>query len=69
MEVTSGSPPKEELHLFAIGAPSTKSSPIRCSVVAEGVPLDMKVDTGVEVSVILKYMYKLLFPHLVLALC
>ena len=51
----ASTPPEEELHLFAIGAPTTKSSSIKCSVVAEGITLDMEVDTGAEVSVISYY--------------
>ena len=29
-EASSTPPPEEELHLFAIGAPTTRSSPIKC---------------------------------------
>ena len=63
-EASSTPPPEEELHLFAIGAPTTKSSPIKCSVVAEGITLDMEVDTGAEVSVISEQTCKRFFPQL-----
>ena len=57
------SPPEEELHLFPIAAPTTKSTPIKCSVVADGVTLDMEVDMGAEVSVVSEQIYKQIFPH------
>ena len=60
----ASTPPEEELHFFAIQAPTTKSSSIKCSVVAEGITLDMEVDTKAEISVISEQRCKLPFPHL-----
>ena len=60
-EETSGS--TAELHMFAIGVSSTKSSPIRCEVEIEGTPLTMEIDTGAEVSIISDDTRKSLFPQ------
>jgi hypothetical protein len=53
---------EEELHMFAIGGNSSKSSPITCEVTIEGTPLNMEVDTGAEVSIISDCTRKLLLP-------
>ena len=60
-EETSGS--TAELHMFAIGVSSTKSSPIRCEVEIEGTPLTMEIDKGAEVSIISDDTRKSLFPQ------
>lgn len=56
--------PEEKLHLLTIGTPTTKSSPIKYSVVTEGVTLGMEVDTEAEVPVISEQICKLCFPYL-----
>lgn len=52
-ETVSSNPP-EELQVFTISAPATRSSQVKCSVV-EGTSLVIEVDARTEVSVILEY--------------
>ena len=64
-EATSGSPPEEELYLFCPWNPFNEVQPNQ--VLSGRWWCIMEVDTGVEVSVISEYRYKLHFPHFALS--
>ena len=53
---------QEELHLFAIGEQS-KYNPIKCEVKVNGIPLEMVIDTGSEISLMSEKTRRSLLPQ------
>ena len=59
MTTTEGDSSSDEYFLHKLGKNST---PIQVSLVANGKPLEMEVDTGADISIILEETRKALFP-------